>query len=199
MKSAKLIPDWDEETAISDHFVEELERVLRMNRIPKSEWHFIFGMISSDADMNKWIEQNIETNSEVLDADPEESWSTAKTIFINHFSRATITQDLKDKYNNTKQLSGQSVQEFGDKFKTIVFRLGYNIDAMAPLVIDKFVSGLLAKPRKMYIDRVSFYDDINPSMVPTTLDEAIRLAIKLEVKAREVERQTQVYTSIGSN
>ena len=177
--TAKQIPQWTDDSSLNEYFIRQLERVLRLNAIPENKWYMVFGHITDDLISNDWIYRNIIESKEVITSD--DSWKAAHTAFTDHFMKATITEDIIERYYQCHQKANESVQTYGDRLSTLVKQRGFDNDepTAKAMVLEKFINGLNHKMKKDYLSRVQSLEDYNPDMVPTNLEDAISYAIRL--------------------
>ena len=101
LKAAKEIPQWTDDSSLNEYFIRQLERVLRLNAIPENKWYMVFGHITSDLIHNDWIYNNIIDSADVLNS--ADSWKAAHTAFTDHFVKATVTEDIIERYRQCHQ------------------------------------------------------------------------------------------------
>ena len=173
IKIQKLLPDFDKTDC--REFLKKVERRLRFSDgIPQDKWTLVFMYITMDSSGAAWIERNI--INEELD------WNDAKNKFISHFQRADHRVQLRHKYDNIKQTSKESVQDYSDRFIDICEEL--NRPDNDPIVIDHYVKHLQSEIQKKFRERLTTVridkDDLDFEF--TSLKKVINICIAYDIQ-----------------
>lgn len=194
MKLSSQLPEWYKSTDCRT-FLKKIDLVLTTNvGIPKSEWPRVFLYTVKDQSAAEWVCEHI--------VNAGQNWEEAKETFTRHFQKAEYNSLLIRKYHACKQLAGESVQSYSDRFTEICTELKrespFDTDT---LVLDHYVHHLHADVRKKFEDYLAM-KRVQEGAVDyqvKSLTELIRICIIYDVAARTAVTGSNSSSSTSSS
>jgi RNase H-like domain found in reverse transcriptase/Reverse transcriptase (RNA-dependent DNA polymerase)/Integrase core domain/Integrase zinc binding domain/Chromo (CHRromatin Organisation MOdifier) domain/Retrotransposon gag protein/Zinc knuckle len=193
MKLKDQLPQWTKSTDCRQ-FLKRIDLVLKINDgIPESDWPRVFLYVIEDQPAQEWVMTNI--------IDAKLDWQQAKTTFTAHFQKAEYGAVLLRKFHALKQLAGESVQAYADRFLDVCHELERDGFEKDPLVMDHFLQHVHPDIRHKYHDWLA-NQRINHSDVSyqvATLGELVTACIIYDVSARTAVNVTPNYSTSSSS
>jgi hypothetical protein len=113
-------------------FLDQVEHRFVADGVHKSAWPGLLLKAIPNVNESSWVNNNI--------VQPGIDWTTARTLFTNHFEVYAYSELLHKDYERCKQGPKESVQSYSDRFMELVSQLRY--DDNNELVILQFLEGL---------------------------------------------------------
>ena len=174
-------------TTVCRTLFKQLENVLENNDIDPLKWTRSFRILMSENTQSvEWINKHI--------IDPNLPWKQACNLFSIHFQSADLTFTLKREFDALKQIKGQTVQAYADKFCDYVVQLNEPDNGST---IYKFTSNLLPYIHRAYLFRVDDRTDADPNFSISSLDQVVKICIKLDVINRTVNEAFHSSSSVA--
>ena len=173
----QALPKWSPQT-VFEVFLRRLEVQLMAFDVPSSDWFRVLVLLFvHEINAQEWIRTNV--------VEAGFSWTDAKPLLVAHFESADYHEELNHQYQSCRQSPSETAQAYGDRFRYLCDQLGYADDN--EVVINQFVQRL--HPR-LYADFLKLKSDMgiqHPGWKLTSLHDAVKLCIKLDVKNRTVQ------------
>ena len=171
---AKSYPKWNV-SKVPVVYLRSLEDRLLTSGVPETHWYKIMPMVIPDGDSHsatkKWITRNI--------VQPSLSWDEAKEQFIAKYKRTNQKQTLTKEFREMRQLATETVQEYSDRFLSLVDDLG--VDHDLDLVIEQYKMSLQPKVIELMEQTIAMICTQHGGVEYEfgTLDEAIQCCQRL--------------------
>jgi hypothetical protein len=159
--------------------LKELKYILQSNDVDPAKWTCAMLAIMDTTPSKDWIQLNIIT--------PNLDWDDACVIFTIHFQSADTNQVLRKEFDAIHQQKGESVQTYADRFNEYVAQLN---EPDNPSTIHKFITNLLPSLHRAYLERVDLCKTLNPLFLMSSLDQAMKMCIMIDVGKRTVYDST---------
>lgn len=76
---------------------------------------------------------------ELLLVHPPKSWNEAKAAFIHKFAKVDVQLDWQRDYASMRQLEGESIPQFTDRYLTLILKLGIQEDSLSNILHFKSI------------------------------------------------------------
>ena len=178
-------------------FLDRIEHLFVADNVDESAWPRLLLKAIPNVTESAWVKLNI--------VDKKVNWTTARTLFNDHFEVQTWTEQSQQLYEQCRQGVRQSVQDYADRFMSYVTELGYQDDNQ--LVIQHFQLGLIPSIQAKIRDRVLLLRDMQNqlsdlSLLSLSISQStpytIRSLKKMIELAVNIERSAQVSSAIQS-
>lgn len=178
---------------VCEVFLRKLEAQLKAYTVPRRDWFRVLVLLfSDDINAQEWVREK------VAEAEPRPTWQEAKIILISHFETADYDETLKQNYLSCRQSVSETVQMYGDRFRYLCDQLGYADDN--EVVINHFLSRMHPRIYAKYLEFKADMQMQHGNWVMTSLHEAVKICIKLDVKNRTVQQAiSSSHTSSSAN
>jgi len=132
------LPKWGVDFKQAKPFFITIQQVFAAANLPQHRWITYLPLTLPPIKYNErsWIQKHI------LEVEPSLSWPEAKIQFALRFENIHYHRALERDYNKCRQFNNESVQEYCDRFSSLVDELGH--EDSNEHVITKFKLGLSA-------------------------------------------------------
>lgn len=169
--SKSILPSWHRGKVVHT-FLNRYEQVLVADQVDRKHWPRLLLKAVNDVHEASWIQRNI--------VEVELDWDAARKLFLQHFESSSYLQKLIFDYHDIKQSDRESVQQYSNKFTSMVDELNYNYTD--PHVINHFMLTLKPKWLAEIRKRIKLKKFISGSDHEfNSLKEIIDLAIEIEI------------------
>jgi hypothetical protein len=172
--SKSVLPKWKRDgTPVRQH-LETVERILRIDLVDEVHWPRLLTKTVEGNDDARWIMSNI--------VDAGVKWNEAKAQFTSHFEVYTLNERLIRDYETIQQEAKETVQQYSDRFMSLVEQLGYRTTDQLIIqhFIEHFTSSFRSKFRKS-LDESAL--TLGKDVVLDTVKAAIERALRVEAIA----------------
>jgi hypothetical protein len=180
------LPKWSK-TSVCRTFLQRITQLLSTSEIAQEHWPKLLVRVVEDVSSAEWISDNIIAK--------KLSWKDACQAFTSHFQQSDYTVALRAEYRRCKQLKGESVQSYSDRFLNLIHELG--IEENNSLVLDHFIENMSDYMYRKYQDHLvakqTLLDD--PTYAITSLEKIISLCIRLDVAQRTAAEHAHAASS----
>jgi hypothetical protein len=170
--SKSVLPKWKRDGTLVRRHLETVERILTIDLVDQSHWPRLLAKTVEGDDDARWVMSNIVTTAV--------NWSEAKTLFSSHFEIYTLNERLVRDYETVQQESQDTVQQYSDRFMSLVEQLSY--DTSSKLVIQHFVEHFTPSFRAMFrksLDDAALMSaegkEVELNSVKVAMDRALRI------------------------
>ena len=168
--SKSVLPKWKRDgTPVRQH-LETVERILRIDLVDELHWPRLLTKTVEGNDDARWIMSNI--------VDEGVKWDKAKALFTSHFEVYTLDERLVRDYETIQQETKETVQQYSDRFMSLVDQLGYKTDDKLIIqhFIEHFTPSFRAKFRRSLDESaLTLGKDVVLDSVKAAVDRALRV------------------------
>ena len=167
------LPKWRVDFKSVKPFLDRCQQVFTADNVDPQFWVRLLLRAVEDVSESAWVKVNI--------VDKGLTWKEAQESFSKHFELYSYSAQLIKDYEQLRQGSKQTVQDYSHKFNRLCAELDYTDDN--PLVIQHYLNGLTPERHAAYKKQIALIKLIkgDDSFDTSSLDKVIKLTLELEI------------------